>query len=188
MELPPNLHDNLTWMGFTIFASYTVDKQRAGWSYKQNSSIFLHFYGFSASDEVPLAPYIAFPLSRDVFDESSRRLLVFYIPRARFQLNCSSHIRASFGSDNQVVKVETCGIRIVYEQDVEQFVQTLVQCMLEIPVAYRPSLYQNLLHQLALLQDCNHERGFCSSFLSERSKLTKKDFITIPERIIYQIF
>uniref|UniRef100_A0A2N9GNS1 TIR domain-containing protein n=1 Tax=Fagus sylvatica TaxID=28930 RepID=A0A2N9GNS1_FAGSY len=59
MELPPNLLDNSTWMGFTIFAFYTVDKQRAGSSYKQDSTIFLSFCSLPVVDEVPLTPYIA---------------------------------------------------------------------------------------------------------------------------------
>jgi hypothetical protein len=175
MELPPNLLDNSTWMGFTIFAFYTVDKQRAGSSYKQDSTIFLSFCSLPAGDEVPLAPYIAVSFSRDIFVELSR-LLVFYKPRMLFQLNPCSHIWASFGSDNRDVKVEMCGICLVYEQDVEGFVQILVQCMLETPDAYQPSLYQNLLAQLAQFQDCNHEKGFCSSFFLERFKSSGKRF------------
>lgn len=174
MELPPNLHNNLTWIGLTIFTFYTVDKQRVGSSYKPDSTIFLHFSGLSASDEVLLAPYGAFPCSRDVFVESSQRLLVFYIPRKQFQLNHCSHICAQFQSDVQVVKFKMCGISLVYEQNVEEFLQTLVQCFLGTPDNYHPSLYQNILVQLEQLQDRYNERGFCSSLSPERSKLTGK--------------
>uniref|UniRef100_A0A2N9HQ95 Uncharacterized protein n=1 Tax=Fagus sylvatica TaxID=28930 RepID=A0A2N9HQ95_FAGSY len=41
-----------------------------------------------------------------------------------------------------------CGIRLVYEEDVEEFVQTLVQCMLRSSVAYHEFFYQNLSHQV----------------------------------------
>lgn len=188
MELPPTLHDNSTWLGFTIFAFYRVDEQQVGLSNKPDSTIFLRFSSLSASDEVPLTPYIFYPFSRDVFVESSQRLMVFYLPREHFQLNRCSHIWASFGSDNQAVKVEMCGIRLVYEQDVQEFVQTMFQWMLETPIAYHPSLYQNLLVQLEQLQDHNPERVICSSFSSERLNLIGKYFVAIPKCIISKKF
>lgn len=181
MDLDPNLHDNSRWMGFTVFAFYSVNEQRASSSYKQDSTIFLRFFSLSTGGEVPLATGIAFPLSRDVFVESTQRLLVFYIPRERFQLNRCSHIWASFAIDNQAVKVEMCEIRLVCEHDVEEFVQTLVQCILEIPDAYHPSLYQNLSVQLEQLQGCNHEVGFCRSLSSNRLKFNGINFVTIPK-------
>ena len=151
MNLPPNLQDTMTWMGLTVCGFYTAHKQRAGSRYNQDSTIFLHLFSRSASGEVPFAPVIAFPHSRDTFVESSGRLCIFYIPGKLFQLNQCSHIWGSFGSNNEGLKVEMCGMRLLYEQDVEGFEQTLLQCMLEIPKAYHPSLYQNLLAQLAQL-------------------------------------
>ena len=180
MDWPPNLHDNPRWMGLAVYALCTIDKQRDVSSYKQDPTVFLRIFSLSASGVVPLAPGIDFPLSKDGFMKSSQRILViFYIPRKLFQLNRCSHIWASFGSDNRGVKVQMCGIRLVFEHDVEGYLQTLVQCMLEIPTVYRTLLYKTLLFQLAELQDCNHERGPCSSFSSERLKLMAKDFVSI---------
>ena len=181
MDWPPNLHDNPRWMGLAVYALYTIDKQRDVSSYKQDPTVFLRIFSLSASGEVPLAPVIEFPLSKDGFMESSQQtLLIHYIPRNWFQSNRCSHIWASFGSDNRGVKVQMCGIRLVFEHDVEGYLQTLVQCMLEVPsTAYRTFLYQTLISQLGQMQDCNHERGPCSSFSSERLKLMAKDFVSI---------
>ena len=77
MQLPPDVHDNSTWLGFTVYALYGIQMQPAGFSYKLDSTILLHYSGPSVS----FAPYPAFPLSGDVFDESPQRLVVFYIPR-----------------------------------------------------------------------------------------------------------
>lgn len=171
-------------MGVAVYAFYTVDEQQAGLSYKQDSIIFVRL---SSSCEVTLVPFRGFSLSRDIFVDSSPRLLVFYIPRKQFVLNQFSHIQASFESDNRGVKFEMCGIRLIFEQDLEGFIQTLVQCMLEMPDAYHPSLYQNLLVQLAQFQDCDHDTGLCSSSSSERLRLTRKDFLPLTHNRIYYL-
>ena len=175
MELPPDLHDNSRWLGFTVYALYTIEKQGDAFSYEQdstNSTILLRFSSLSASDEVSFAPYTAFPLSRDTFDESSQRLLVFYIPRLLLGMNRCSHIGALFESDNPGVQIGMCGIRLVYEKNVEEFVQTLVEYMLGTPEDYHQSIYLNLMNQLGKLQGCNHGADFCCTFTLERLKFT----------------
>ena len=94
MPLPPDVHDDSKWLGFAIYVLYGIQMQPAGFSFKLDLTIFLR-----SSDEVSLAPYTVFPLSRDVSDESpqdSGRLVVFYIPRWGFQLKQCDHIGASF--------------------------------------------------------------------------------------------
>nr|POE79191.1 disease resistance-like protein csa1 [Quercus suber] len=166
--LPRDLHDDSSWLGFSIYALYTIQMQRDGNNYKQDSTIFLSYSSFSASDDVYFAPYTAFPLSRDIFDESSQRLVVFYIPCLLFQLNRCSHIKASFGSNDSSVQVEKCGIRLVHKQDVSEFVQTLVQYMLRSSDAYYQYFSLNLMNQLRVLKDCNHEIDYCCHFSQER--------------------
>ena len=187
MQLPSDLHDNSRWMGFTVYAIYTVQKQEAGLSCMQDFTILLRFSCLSTIDEVPLLTYTAFPLSRDAFDESSQRLLVFYIPRLLCEMNRCSHIEALFESDNPSLEVEMCGIRLVYEQDVEDFVQTLVEYMLGNPDVYHPAIYENLEVQLRKLQGCNHGKDFSCSFTQERLESTSQDFVTALEFNKYEI-
>ena len=170
MELPPNLHNNSAWLGFTVYAFYTIQKQQDGLGYKQDSRIFLHFFGLS--DEVPHAPYTAFPLAQENFDESSPRLLIFYIPRVLFKLNQFSCIGVIFESNDPGVEVKMCGICIVYEQNVKEFVQTLVEHMIGCPGKYHHSTVMNLLDQVGMTQECNHEKDNFCSFSPERFKLT----------------
>ena len=50
MELPPDLHDNSRWLGFTVYALYTIEKQGDAFSYEQdstNSTILLRFSSLS---------------------------------------------------------------------------------------------------------------------------------------------
>ena len=172
MQLPPDVHDNSTWLGFTVYALYGIQMQPAGFSYKLDSTILLHYSGVSVS----FAPYPAFSLSGDLFDESSQRLVVFYIPRRVFQLNRCNHVGALFKSGDPGVQVEMCGIRLVYEQHVEEFVQTLVEYMLGSPYANHQSFSEHLSHQRRLLQGCNHEKHYLCPFLPERLKFTGQVF------------
>ena len=178
MPLPADVYDNSTWLGFTICALYRI-QMRAGFSYKLHSTIFLRHSSLSASDEVSFASYTTFPLSTDVFDESpqdSGRLVVFYIPRRGFQLKQCDHIGASFESSDPAVQFEMCGIRLVYEQNVPEFVQTLVECMLGSPDANHQSFSVRLSDQLGMMQYCNHEKENCCPFLPERLNLTGQVF------------
>ena len=43
-------------------------------------------------------------------------------------MNCSSLLTALFGSDSQDLMVQNCGYGLVYQQNVGELVQTLVQC------------------------------------------------------------
>jgi hypothetical protein len=151
MKLPPDFHNNTRWAGFSVYALYRIEKQLAG-SGLEYSTTCLSFSGVLAGGEAPSTPYMAFPLSRDNF-VGSRRLLIFYIPRVLFQMNRCTEIWASFQSNNPLVlKVEMCGIRLVYEQDIDEFVQTLVQCMLGCPDECHEFYYQNLLARVEELQ------------------------------------
>nr|POE84476.1 hypothetical protein CFP56_62022 [Quercus suber] len=156
LKLPAHLHDDSTWLGFTVYALYTIEKHRAG--FEQDSRIFLRFSGIS-EDQVPLRLTRPFPwLETILMSYHVQRLLVFYIPRLLFQLSSCSHIAALFKSNGPGVKVDMCGIRLVYEQDVNKFVQTLVEYMIECPEAYHQSISLNLLDQIGMMQDCNHEK------------------------------
>lgn len=78
-----------------VSAFYKIDKQQPAGSHgSQDPILYVSFSSIIASDEGPLAPYMACPLSRGIF-VASYRLLVFYIPCILFQLNCCSQIWAS---------------------------------------------------------------------------------------------
>ena len=55
---------------------------------------------------------------------------IMHVPHARFsdKLNCSNLLTALFGSDSQDLMVQNCGYGLVYQQNVGELVQTLVQC------------------------------------------------------------
>ena len=147
-------------MGIAVCAYYTVQERPAISGDNEDLTSFLNFYNpFSPkkkknfynpliSRRVHLTRHKVFQESKDIFVESSHRLLVFYIPHVLLRLEECQHIGASFEHNKPDVQVKECGLRLVCEQDVEKFVQTLAECMLETPDAYHECFHQNLLHQV----------------------------------------
>ncbi|KAF3948949.1 hypothetical protein CMV_025115 [Castanea mollissima] len=162
IKLPTNLQNDGTWMGIAVCAYYTVHKQPGISGDNKDLASFLNFYNHLDSDRVCLSRHRVFQESKDIFVESPYRILVFYIPQVLLRLGECRHIGASFEHDKPDVRIEECGLRLVYEQDVENFVQTLAQCMLESPDAYHECFYQNLLHQVEE-REASKDFGFSSS-------------------------
>ena len=149
-------------MGIAVCAYYTVQERLAISGDNKDLTSFLNFYNPSVSHRVCLTRHRVFQESKDIFVESSHRILVFYIPQVLLRLEECRHIGASFEHNKPDVRVKECGLRLVYEQDVENFVQTLAQCMLESPDAYLECFYQNLLHQVEE-REASKDFGFSSS-------------------------
>ncbi|KAK9995038.1 hypothetical protein SO802_024741 [Lithocarpus litseifolius] len=149
IKLPPNLQKDKKWIGIAVCASYNVKRQPVGSGDNQDLTSFLNFYNPLGSNRLCLTRHKVFQDSRDVFVGSSHRILVFYIPHMFLRLPGYIEIEASFEPTNPGVQVKECGIRLVFEQDIEEFVQTLVQCMLQSPEAYHSFYYQGLFNQVA---------------------------------------
>ena len=81
-----------------------------------------------------------------------------------------------FESSDLAVQFEMCGICLVYEQNVPEFVQTLVECMLGSLDANHQYFSVSLSYQLGMMQYCNHEKENCCPFLPERLNSTGQVF------------
>ncbi|XP_050253813.1 uncharacterized protein LOC126699887 isoform X2 [Quercus robur] len=160
IKLPSNLQREGRWMGIAVCAYYTVQERPAISGDNKDLTSFLNFYNPLVSHRVCLTRHRVFQESKDIFLESSHRILVFYIPHVLLRLEKCRHIGASFEHNKPDVQVKECGLRLVYEEDVENFVQTLAQCMLESPDA--ECFYQNLLHQVEE-RVASKDFGFSSS-------------------------
>ncbi|KAF3957222.1 hypothetical protein CMV_017747 [Castanea mollissima] len=160
IKLPTNLQLEGRWMGIAVCAYYTVQERPVISGDNKDLTSFLNFYNPLVSHRVCLTRHRVFQESKDNFVDSSHRILVFYIPHVLLRLEECRHIGASFERNKPDVQVKECGLRLVYEQDVEKFVQTLAQCMLESPDA--ECFYQNLLHQVEE-RVASKDFGFSSS-------------------------
>ena len=153
------------WMGIAVCAYYTVDKQIAGYDDHKDLTSFLCFYNPLPNHQIRLTRHKVFQDSEDIFVDSKHRILVYYIPRTSFRFRECTHIGASFEPKNPGVQVKECGIQLVFEQNVEEFVQTLVQCMLRCPDAYHEFFYHTLLSHQYERESCfdNGKDNGCSS-------------------------
>ncbi|KAL4594440.1 hypothetical protein ACB092_12G021100 [Castanea dentata] len=161
IKLPTNLQLEGRWMGIAVCAYYTVQERPVISGDNKDLTSFLNFYNPLVSHQVCLTRHRVFQESKDNFVDSSHRILVFYIPHVLLRLEECRHIGASFERNKPDVQVKECGLRLVYEQDVEKFVQTLAQCMLESPDAYHECFYQNLFHQVEE-REASKDFGFSS--------------------------
>ena len=189
ISLPENLNFDERWMGIAVCAYYTVDKQLAGSDDQKDLTSFLCFYNSLPSHQIRLTRHKVFQDSEDIFVDSTHRILVYYIPQMSFRLRGCSHIGASFEPKNPGVQVKECGIGLVYEQNVEEFVQTLVRCMLRCPDSYHEFFYHNLLSHQYERESCfdNGKDNGCSSS-SQRSTFNGNDFLIVYDCVIYPIF
>lgn len=98
-------------------AFYKIDKQQPGGLHdSQDPILYASFSSLSASDEGPLAPYMACPLSRVIFVELYTLNILYTTHTVSVEL-LESHL-SFIRSTNSSKQVGTYGICVVYEQDV----------------------------------------------------------------------
>ena len=207
ISLPPNLYDDKRWIGFALYASFAVHNKQQ--TVSRDSKISRSFFCLLCTDDGCLQSFIVLPLTRDIFVES-HRLLVLHIPRVFFthKLNQRKSIRALFGcrnnSDKNIinpdVEVEVCGMRMVFEQDLEGLVQRIFDCISSSPDIYHQGYRQGLEDQVKRLSGYVHAQeestgtlygnmphDFDCSSSSQRLNFRPNNFFIIPERayIIY---
>lgn len=143
IPLPPNLYNDENWMGIAVCAIFPIPPNSRG---NLDPKIFiLHL----DSNEGYVKPTIVFHLVQDIFVES-HRLLVFYLPPMMFpvKLNNWNRICAAFECVIPSVDVKMCGIHLLYKQDLEAFVQTMIECLLASSKIYHAVYFQVLVQQV----------------------------------------
>uniref|UniRef100_A0A7N2LAG3 C-JID domain-containing protein n=1 Tax=Quercus lobata TaxID=97700 RepID=A0A7N2LAG3_QUELO len=102
IQLIPNLYTNSDWIGIALFATFTMHKHPT-LILDNLATEISHGFSCSLRSQVTWAA-------------------------GRYKLNCSNLLTALFGSDSQDLMVQNCGYSLVYQQNVGELVQTLVQC------------------------------------------------------------
>ncbi|XP_062025777.1 TMV resistance protein N-like [Rosa rugosa] len=131
IEIPQNLRKSEKWMGFAIYLSI-AEKVR---------------HILEENEEVKYRVYLRLRIgesskrvSRELehFKSSSEvrhQLLVFYIPRAEIpkelftQTSSTTKMLISFRIDSPYVKFQIAGMRFVFQEDMQEFAQTIIKCM-----------------------------------------------------------
>ncbi|XP_062110768.1 uncharacterized protein LOC133822445 [Humulus lupulus] len=132
--LSPNLLEDKKWLGFAL---YVMFRSRPPFSInnldsESSASLVAHLH-IEPSGMLHTA---RFSLGKDCLVGSEHRLVVFNVPRVHFpqMLNQCGYISALFATSiSDHLEIEICGIRKVYENDMEDFIQTIIECTIESP-------------------------------------------------------
>lgn len=121
--LPQNLFHNDSWVGYELYAAFTRRPATSDNNLNSFFSVDVYAHGSSTSWHIEKFGFKITCLSE---------LVVFHVPRAYFPecLNNFEGIGALFKATTQDVEIEICGIRSVYETDLDQLTITLVECSL----------------------------------------------------------
>ncbi|XP_031741455.1 LOW QUALITY PROTEIN: uncharacterized protein LOC101204365 [Cucumis sativus] len=126
IKIPPNLHKDKKWMGCAFFVVFSVDE----------NSPKSHSFSYQVdNDEYTMERESVIRLNTELFDDS-HQLWMFFEPRGvyPYRLNQWRHLCFTFVCNNPDFKAVLCGARLVYKQDVEGFVNTIVSNVLSLPV------------------------------------------------------
>ncbi|PON67246.1 TIR-NBS-LRR-like protein, partial [Parasponia andersonii] len=125
--LPPNLHDDKSWLGLELYVVF--DRRK----YSENPTLLLgvELYVHAGSNTLPVLRY-------DIIIDGSvlgPRLVLYHIPRGRLpeQLNQSTGISVLFTSTTQDVEVEFCGTGLLYEKESKRLVKHISNMTLGRP-------------------------------------------------------
>ncbi|XP_050135380.1 TMV resistance protein N-like [Malus sylvestris] len=151
IELPQNLHKCKKWMGFSLCASLAVEHQHIVKEDQYHGSCRLEMGKH----------YMNLSLNLESLISDKHHLLIAYIPRSMipelFTQTSPRQICLSFITYRPALKVKICGLRILYKQDLQGFVQTITQCILgssDTLFGYYNDLVVKHWINLILLQSC----------------------------------
>ncbi|CAK9313944.1 unnamed protein product [Citrullus colocynthis] len=125
IKIPPNLHKDKKWMGLAFFVVFSVDE----------NSPKSHSFSYQVeNDEYTMERESILYLNKELLDDF-RQLWLFFEPRAvyPYRLNQWRHLRFSVICNNSDFKAVLCGARLVYKQDLEGFINTILSNVLSSP-------------------------------------------------------
>lgn len=134
LDVPPDLCNNKEWVGFVVYASFTLPP--AVYLSKQGSDHFVfscHLHTYMEASKMGPVHHVALVPLEEKFSGSQRVTFVIHISRRHFRrrlMNQWEGIIAAFSSATEGVEVELCGIHLVFEQylkGVEQYLKGLIQ-------------------------------------------------------------
>ncbi|KAF3432371.1 hypothetical protein FNV43_RR27111 [Rhamnella rubrinervis] len=140
--LPKNMFDDKSWVGFSLYVVLEMSPSDLHKIYSCSETppmlhIDLHSHGNSISHiksftNLPIIGY-------------SRQIFLFNAPRVYFrkELNQCWGVSTLFRTSIPDVKIEMCGIRVIYEQDLGDLTNMITECELNTPEDADPqSRYQ----------------------------------------------
>ncbi|KAG6674406.1 hypothetical protein I3842_15G039600 [Carya illinoinensis] len=137
------------------------------------------------SNEGCLKPDLVLNIPRLVLFDSDQLLVVHYVSPTILpsKLNQWSRVKAIVECDIPSVETQMCGIRLMYKQDVEGFVQTTAECAVAIPNDQHHYYYLSLVRKLNFLKTRGDRTKFRDrNFYAGRSPVIEsRRFQSLPK-------
>ena len=133
IDLPPNLFNDSSWMGLVLCAYFAIDvKTTAHFDIPDSDTPYELIYHLE-TNVGSVIPNDGHRLTKEdlVMLQQGGCILLSYKGRGSFrnclnQVNC---IQASFITNCPGLKVEKCGLRLLYHYELEEFEQTMSHSM-----------------------------------------------------------
>lgn len=133
--LPQELYYDETWVGFAVYVAFTLPP---GAQLNKLGSQVVCLACHLSTNTQDVEHHLLSQVNEENYFVGTHQLSIFHIPRVHFpeQLRLCSLLAASFDSLTPAVEFEMCGIRLVYEQDLEGLIKTITDCAVRNPPVY----------------------------------------------------
>ncbi|XP_061993336.1 uncharacterized protein LOC133711197 [Rosa rugosa] len=144
IPLPSNLYkENTNWVGLALCAYFSVlDPSNASLDHLDSEKLDHHLTCYLETDSCSTDFFHCYITKNKEFKwlHLGGFLWVSYIPRRLLSLDHQSNecinLEASIGSDRQGLGVLKCGLRLLYQHDVEEFKKTIMHCKTSLSEHY----------------------------------------------------
>lgn len=176
IDLPPNLYLDIKWTGLVIYAFFSMQGDPLAILEIMKSGIPHYYYAqFQMStgdlDDIILAGHCSIPKEVEYLYNLGGFIWISYLPGEQFKdvLQLCGDMEVSFVSDWPGVIVKKCGLRLLYQRDLEQFKQKLKHCE-ALQSGYEDSHKQFMTaREKQKMQNPVDEHGFGVTVLKFRS-------------------
>lgn len=128
------MYSDTNWKGLALCAYFSVGENPTAELDNSNRDIPHHLICVLESEIGTIEPIHDYCTTNEEFQwlYFGGFIWVSYIPRASFsdQLNGCSIVNASIASDHEACNVHSCGLRLVYQHDQEEFEEALFHNMM----------------------------------------------------------
>lgn len=135
IDLPPNLYLDIKWTGLVIYAFFSIPGDPLAILEIMKSGIPCYYYAqFQMStgdlDDIILPGHCSISMEVEYLYNLGGFIWISYLPGEQFKdvLQLCGDMEVSFVSDWPGVIVKKCGLRLLYQRDLEQFKQKLKHC------------------------------------------------------------
>ena len=135
IELPPNLKTDENWRGIAVCVAFTVHEHPNAIVDDQDSEIssFRLLCHLSTDQECCLNPFSMFRITKDKFKWSyiGGFIWLTYIPSCLLvaELDGQKYMHIDIYNDCPGLDMQNIGVRLLYEQDVEKFRNSINKCV-----------------------------------------------------------